>query len=103
GHVTGNVRHEVERVPDGLMVNGESGTGHEDADETRRHHANRQPDGLTDDLLALAGGKTGKIGDVETQCRPVADVRGEAGPEQLPERVVRAAAHLAGRFQWGPK
>ncbi len=78
-----------DRVPDGLAEDHDRRAGHRHADERKRRHRRRQSQQLAQRLRALAARVAREVRDVQAQRRPVADVGGERGGKQRPERRLR--------------
>ena len=82
-------RDQHHRIPDRLAEDDDRRAGHGDADERERRHRGRQAERLAERLRALAARVAREVGDVQAERRPVADVGGQRGGEELPERHVR--------------
>ena len=78
-----------DRVPDGLAEDHDRRAGDRHADERKRRHRRRQSQRLAERLRALAARVAREVRDVQAQRRPVADVGGERGGKQRPERRLR--------------
>ena len=82
-----DARDEHDRIPDRLAKHDHRRAGDGDADERKRRHRRRQAERLSERLRSLAARIAREVGNVEAQRRPVADVRGERGRKELPERA----------------
>src|SRR5918998_4430229 len=82
----GELRDELDGVPDSLPEDDDRRRRDRDAYEAEGGHRQRETYGLPDDLRALALGVAGEVRDVQRERDPVADVRRQRGPEDRPER-----------------
>ncbi len=71
------MREHVDRIPDGLAIDDRGRRGDRDADEGIERHRERQPERLTDDLVALTVRVAREIGNVERKRGPESDHAGE--------------------------